>query len=170
MPVSRIAARSARSACGGETGQVREHPRVQLREQFGQLGVDHVFGELGVPAGFQPVPSVLVAHRHDDLVEQRVREPGHLGERPGPMSAVSSWYLAFCRCADAQTPITEARPMGSVGALPLRVNLLIGTWIAMVCTLNARSPFTPPVAGVGIRCRFWKGRRTARSNTAPRST
>ena len=89
---------------------------------------------------------------------------------PDQLSRCSSWYRPFCRCADAHTPITAARSMGLVGAFPLRVNLLIGTWIAMVCTLNARNPFTPPVAGVGIRCRFWNGRRTARSNTAPRST
>src|SRR5262252_8525880 len=42
--------------------------------------------------------------------------------------------------------------------------------MAIVCTLKPWSSFTPLLAADGIRCRFWKGRRSPRSNTEPRST
>ena len=42
---------------------------------------------------------------------------------------------AFCRLAEAQTPITEVADIGSVGVDPSTVRSLIGTWMARVCTL-----------------------------------
>src|ERR671931_605318 len=42
--------------------------------------------------------------------------------------------------------------------------------MAIVWTLKPCSSLTPLLAGVGIRCRFWKGRRSPRSKIDPRST
>ena len=81
----------------------------------------------------------------------------------------------FWRCADAHTPMTGEAAIGSVGTLPSAVSRSIGTWMAIVWTLNARSALNPSAAGLGlagrgIRWRFWNGRRAPRSNTEPRST
>ena len=74
------------------------------------------------------------------------------------------------RDADAHTPIVAFGASGSVGALPLAVRCVMGTWIASVWTLNDRRLLTPGAWGVGIRWRCWNGRSAARSNTEPRST
>ena len=71
-PVSRMATRSARAALSPR--EVGEHPRVQRRQQPGQLRMLDVLEKLLVLGGRQRVPAVLVAHRHDDLVEQRVAQ------------------------------------------------------------------------------------------------
>src|SRR3984957_18888297 len=61
---------------------------------------------------------------------------------------------------------------GSVGLEPSEVSIVFGIWRAIVCTFEAPSvlipslmPSAPPPA-----CREAKGRRSPRSNTAPRST
>jgi hypothetical protein len=78
--------------------------------------------------------------------------------------------VAFWRLADAHTPITDVACAGSAGFEPSRVRWVFGTWTAIVWTLKARSASTPGAAGVGMRCRFWKGRRSSRSKIDPRST
>ena len=55
--------------------QVREHARVQSRQELGQFGVEHRRGELLVVDRLLGVPVVLLRHRHDDLVDQRVTQP-----------------------------------------------------------------------------------------------
>ena len=44
---------------GVEGGEVREHPRIQHRQQGGQLGTGDVLAELGVVARPRPIPRVL---------------------------------------------------------------------------------------------------------------
>ena len=46
----------------------------------------------------------------------------------------------------------------------------MGTWMAIVWMFNAFVASTPGAAAVGIRWRFWKGRRSPRSKIEPRST
>jgi hypothetical protein len=53
---------------------VREGAGVQHRQQARELGVLDVLGEGLVVARLQRVPPVLVAERHDELVEERVRQ------------------------------------------------------------------------------------------------
>ena len=131
MPVSRIASRSARSAC--ERGQVREHARVEHGQQPGQLGLGDVLGELACRAAARPrFHRSFCAHRHDDLVEQRVAEPGDLGVRAGPLVAVvvaEAALLAVGRRPHADDRIRA--PSRRSGRLPSRVSWLIGTWMAM---------------------------------------
>jgi hypothetical protein len=57
--------------------------RVEHREQGGELRPAHEVGELLVVGGLLGVPPVLEGHRHDDLVEQRVAQPGDLREGSG---------------------------------------------------------------------------------------
>ena len=49
--------------------QVGEDAWIQNRQQSGQLGMLHVLQEVAVSARWDRVPLVLLAHRHDDLVE-----------------------------------------------------------------------------------------------------
>ena len=63
--------------------QVSEDTRVERGQQRGQLRLLDEPGEPLVLRGRQRVPQVLLGHRHDDLVEQRVAEPGDLGEGAG---------------------------------------------------------------------------------------
>ena len=85
------------------------------------------------------VPPVLARHRDDDLVEQRVAEPGDLLPRTGPRSACRSSGPGPCSSAGWPTR-TRRSPtsasMTSVGFLPSRVRSVLGTWIAMVCTFR----------------------------------
>jgi hypothetical protein len=57
-----------------------------------------------------------------------------------------------------------------VGSEPSRVRYRIGTCSAIVCTLRPLRLFTPALAAIGIRCRFWNGRSAPRSKIEPRST
>ncbi len=81
------------------------------------------------------------------------------------------------RLALDQTPMTDELFVASVGFLPLAVRSVIGTWIAMLCTLTNRVLFTagwalrPLSPGrLNVACRFSSGRTSSRSNVAPRST
>ena len=59
---------------------------------------------------------------------------------------------------------------------PFLVTDEIGTWIAIECTFRLLVAFTPGAAGsfrpgmLNVVCRFWNGRRSARSKIEPRST
>ena len=64
-----------------ERRQVREDPRVQDGQQVGQARVGDVGRELLVVGRRLGVPEVLLAHRDEDLVDQRVAQPGDLGVR-----------------------------------------------------------------------------------------
>ena len=52
----------------------------------------------------------------------------------------------------------------------LRLISEMGTWSTSECTLKPCSEFRPSSAAIEIRCRFWNGRRLARSKMEPRST
>ena len=120
MPVSRTASRSARSAVV-QRRQVGEDAGVQHRQQPRQLGLGHEAGELVVPVGTDAVPPVLLGHRDDDLVEQRVAEPRTPGSR-GRRCATRSCgrgtprLLAVGRAPHADGGL--ARPSGRVGTCP----------------------------------------------------
>ena len=85
----------------------------------------------------------------------------------GPDSARSSLAGSIIRVlrrlAAPQTPITDLPLIGSLGADPSRVRLLIGTWSAIVWTLSVAVASTPIAGEVAIRCRFCRGRRSPRS-------
>ena len=151
-------------------GEVREHAGIEHGQQLGQLGPSHVLRVVLVPVRGRRVPAVLATHRHDDLVEERVAETRDLHERSDAhifVVVAHERLLAVGRCPDADGRVARHYVGGLVA---LRVSRLIGTWMASVCTLNARKALMPAAAGVGIRCRFWNGRSAARSKTAPRST
>src|SRR4029077_14558010 len=74
------------------------------------------------------------------------------------------------RLAALQTPITEDGDVTSLGTEPLAVRSEIGTCSAIVWMLSVFVASTPSASGLGIRCRCWNGRRSARSKIAPRST
>ena len=66
---------------GVERRQVREDARIQHRQQRCELGTLDEPDEVRVVGRTRCVPLVLAAHRHDDLVEQRVAQPRDLDER-----------------------------------------------------------------------------------------
>ncbi len=110
------------------------------------------------------VPAVLLGHRHDDLVEQRVAQPGDLrttarARRTSRSACRRSATRAGWR--DAQTPITAPGCIALVGRLPCRESSVIGTWSAIECTLNPCNEFTPAALALGIRCAVSNGRRVA---------
>src|SRR6202035_2262832 len=92
----------------------------------------------------------------------------------GPDSDRSSLALSIIRTlrrlAALQTPITAELLAALVGTDPCLVKSEIGTWIAIEWMVGVAVAPTPAAAGVGIRCRFWNGRRSARSKVEPRST
>ena len=61
-------------------------------------------------AGCTRVPLVLLAHRHDDLVEQRVAEPGDLDPGPGLRRARPWPGRAAAPCAGSPRPRSPAPP------------------------------------------------------------
>ena len=148
MPVSRIA-----SQVGPRLRvrrQVREHPRVQHRQQLRPAPAwSTYFVEPRVLPRRPGVPLVLLGHRDQHLVDQRVAEPGDL--LPGPVADVLALPavpdLRLLRLAVDQTPMTDFADIGSVGLEPSRVSSRIGTWIAIVCTLKPCTPLTPAVLG-----------------------
>ena len=60
--------------------------------------------------------------------------------------------------------------IGFVGFMPLGVSSVLGTFNAIECTLKSLVAFTPGAAAIDAMWRFWNGRRSPRSKTAPRST
>ena len=174
MPVSRIASRSARSAV--ERVEVREHARVQHRQQLGQLAAGRRTWRTPRRCAAAAVPVVLLPHRHEHLVEQRVAEPGHLHVR-------ARLVVHRCRRPGAPRPSAGGRrptrrsptpaPSGRSG-VAVAVSWPIGTWSAIVWTLK-RSALTPAApAGVGIevqvleRPQVRRGRRPSRGRRRSR--
>ena len=96
-------------------------------------------------AGPERVPQVLLAHRDDGLVDQRVAQPRHLHPRTGGRVGAAR------RCARAPSAgwprPTRRSPRSagveSVGVEPSTVRSEIGTVMAIVCTLYDLSPSTP---------------------------
>ena len=170
IPVSRIALQVG--AWLRVRRQVREHAGVEHRQQPGQLRLVDVLREGRVDRRRPGVPHVLLGHRHDDLVEQRVAEPGDL--LAGPVADVlAGLAVEDPRLAPARRrPDTDDRAglITSVGLLPLQVSSEIGTWIAIVCTLNDCTELMPSIFASGIRCAWLNGRSPPRSKTLPRST
>ena len=135
---------------GVERGQVREHARVQHRQQRCELGALNELGEVRVVGWTRCVPLVLAAHRHDDLVEQRVARaarPGRTGRLP-----VSSSRRGRGPSAGWPRPRRRSSPSDPqgrwVGGRHL-VRSVIGTWIAIVCTFSWAVALTPGAGGSG---------------------
>src|SRR5437016_5750790 len=65
----------------------------------------------------------------------------------GPVSVSfpvpGSIMRALRRLAVDQTPMTDLGLLGSVGLEPSRVSMVLGTWMAIVCTLYSLVPLTP---------------------------
>ena len=66
--------------------------------------------------------------------------------------------------------MTDFGDIGSVGVEPSAVRSIMGTWSAIECTLKSLVALTPGAAASDPMCRFWNGRRSARSKIEPRST
>ena len=157
-----------------QRGEVREHAGVQHREQLRELrAARRTWRTCLSLRRRQRVPLVLLAHRHDDLVEQRVAQARDLDPR-ARLGALVVGVVEQPRLAPARgAPDARARPcaaIGSDGTEPSRVSFLIGTRIAIVCTLSVAVASTPIAGTVAIRCRFCSGRRSPRSKIDPRST
>lgn len=76
----------------------------------------------------------------------------------------------FWRLAVAHTPITEDAAPTSVGRTFLAVRSVLGTWMAMLCTLSPWVLLTPTAVAEGMRWAIWNGRSVPRSKMLPRST
>ena len=85
---------------------------------------------------------------------------------PCPLSTIR----IFRRLAALQTPITEELAITFFGLEPFLVRWEIGIWMAIVWMLSVLVASTAAAAALGIRCRFWNGRRSPRSKIDPRST
>ena len=141
-PVSRIATRSARSLVSA--AEVREHAGVEDRQQAGQLGLGRrTAGSRCRRFGSVPFHSSLRASGTSTSLNSGLPSRDTCTYGPTPTDAPLSRSVALRRDADAHTPIVAFVASGSVGALPLAVTLPIGSWMAIVCTLNERSAFTP---------------------------
>ena len=120
--------------------------RVEHRQQPGQLGVVDVLREQRVALGSPGVPHVLVGHRGDDLVEQRVAQPRDLLPRPVTdvlaLGLVEHPRLAPAgRRPDADDGVRACAGPG--GMPPCRLSSEIGTWSTIECTLKPWSELTP---------------------------
>ena len=89
------------------------------------------------------VPLVLVADADEELIDQRVAEPGDLGPRPapGPSSGPLPQTRTRCRLAVVHTPMTAAGSLGPLGAAAGQ--LAGGICSASECTLTSAVEFTP---------------------------
>ena len=92
----------------------------------------------------------------------------------GPDCERSSLALSIMRTlrrlAALHTPITDELLPAFFGTEPCGVRCEIGTCSAIVWMLSVLVASTPAASALGIRCRCWNGRRSARSKIAPRST
>ena len=88
----------------------------------------------------------------------------------GDPRLVLSIMRTLRRLAELQTPITEEPEAAFLGTERLAVRSEIGTCSAIVWMFNVLVASTPTASALGIRCRCWNGRRSARSKIAPRST
>ena len=98
------------------------------------------------------------------------RETCTHGPLPFGAFPLSSRTCTLRRLAPLQMPRTAFALIGSLGVEPSLVSIEIGTLMAIVWMFRSFSGSTPGAAPVGIRWRFWNGRRAARSKTEPRST
>ncbi len=170
IPVSRIATRSARGAVS--LARFGNTLRVEHRQQPGELGVLDVGANASSPAGcsaFQRsfCPSGTITSLNSGLPRRETCTHG-------PDSASRRWprrSSAPCGGSPRSRRRSPRRRWSrrSASSRPWS-GCLIGTWIAIVWMLSVLVASTPGAAGLGIRCRFWNGRRSPRSKIAPRST
>ena len=98
------------------------------------------------------------------------RETCFHGPKPTYLLVLESKTRDLRRLAVAHTPITDFLELALVGVLPSRVRSRLGTWIAMLWTLNPCRPLTPFMFGIEIRWAELSGRSAPRSKMLPRST
>ena len=172
IPVSRIATRSARSAGQHRRGS-GTRPGTAPAAAVASSGCFTYCANCLVAARVGRVPQVLLAERDDHLVEQRVAEPRDLHPRAdlrcplslrmpiGLVEPSSTGRLAARAAPDAEHRL-RARRVGRHLAVPrqLRDRDLDRD---RVHVQRARAGRRSTAAADGIRCRFWNGRRSARS-------
>ena len=144
IPVSRIATRSSRGA--GERFEVREHSRVEDRQQLRQFRVLHVLQELNFfAAGSCAFHSSLRAIGISTSLNSGFarRETCTQGPDSECSSLAPSAMRILRRLAEPQTPSTAFGLITFLGTEPSSVSALIGTWIAIVWTLSVCSVSTP---------------------------
>ena len=171
IPVSRIATRSARSCSSRCAARFGNTPGYRSGSSVPSSGLLTYWAKSASWSGWRAVPLVLAGDRNDHLVEQRVAEARHLHERAG------HWCLAVVAegwpCGGAPTPrrrSSRSSPAGRSARCRQRVRRLIGTWIAIVWTLNERSALTParPASGSGAGSGTGAARRGRRSSRGRR--
>ena len=150
--------------------EVREHARVEDRQQPCELRVLRVRRERAVSGRIMRVPPVLLpSGMTTSLISGLPRRETWTHGPDSDLPVALSIIRTLRRLAPLQTPITDElghRVRRLVRPGQLRDRDLDRDRVDVERAVAS----TPGAAGLGIRCRFWNGRRSARSKVEPRST